>query len=153
MTSPERTPGAYSRAHAAEIHGRWVAYFSEARAALGAGASLDQLVARAASRWARAEPPELSFVPDAMRATVRESEHDTTDDTFLDRIVGGQVTALRRREDGAVVFLKPERAAAMTTDERARYEPYDPLLARALRRRALEVDIERLAEAEEGEGE
>jgi hypothetical protein len=136
----------YTAATARDLYARWTAYLDEARAALPADATADAIVAHAAAAWRAHEAPELGFVPDELRAVLRERRHDTTGAEFLDRIVRGEATALRRRADGAVVYLPGDLAGALTDAERAAYEPYDPMLARALRRHALEGEIEAAAE-------
>jgi hypothetical protein len=129
----------FSAADAAELHHRWSDYMDQARAELGADAEPERLVTHAAAQWRAEQPPELSFVPEEMRAILIEGRHETAEDDFLGRVDRGEISALRRRSDGAVVYLRPERLAALSAEERAGYDAYDPMLARAIRHRALET--------------
>lgn len=133
-------------AHALDIFERWTRDVRDARETLGPDADVAAIVAHAAARWSREEPRELAFVPDEMRAILDESERDSTGADFLERIVRGEVVALRRRSDGTVVYLPPDELAAMPATERDAYDPYDPMLARALRQHALEGEVEALYE-------
>jgi len=139
---PSAAPAGVAAAHAPSIYERWARCVHEARVALGAGADREALLAHASARWREQEAPELAFVPDELRAIAREQRHDTGADTFLDRIARGEAAALRRKADGAIVYLPSDLIDAMTPAERATYDAYDPMLARALRRHALEGELE-----------
>jgi hypothetical protein len=105
---------------------------------LGVDAPFERIVARVASDWAIYEPPELAFVPAEVAAAARERRHESIETTLLDRVERGQLTAIRRIEDGEIVYLPSELVAVMDAAERAAFEPYGPMLARALRRHAIE---------------
>jgi hypothetical protein len=136
-------------ARARDVYERWTRDLRDARASLPADADHEMIVAAAAARWRDREPPELAWVPGELRRILREERHDNTGADFLDRVIRGDATALRRA-DGAIVYLPPDLVAAMTDAERAAYEPYDPLLARALHAHALSGEIE-AADAERAE--
>jgi hypothetical protein len=127
--------------HARDVFERWGRYVAQAREEQGERTSLQHLLARASSLWVQHEPPELAFVPDAIQDLMHEGRHNTTEEAFLERIERGELVALRRRSDGAVTYRSPGEVEAMTPTERMRYQPYDPLLARALREYALESDL------------
>lgn len=124
---------------AAELFRRWTNYVEEARAELGADAPFERIVDHVATEWARREPPELAFVPDEVVAEARERRHESAESNLLARVERGELVALRRTSDGEVVYLTPARVESMTAAERAHYEPYDPVLARALRRHAMDA--------------
>jgi hypothetical protein len=140
--SPQPDAERFAPSEPGRLHERWVAYVDRARRDLGGHATSEQILRHAASLWLDEQPPELAFVPETIRDALKEQRHETSEDDFLDRVEQGKVTALRRREDGAVVYLRPERLASMTDEERALFDPYDPVLARALRRHAIEAALE-----------
>lgn len=138
MTESEVSRDPNITVHAAELFERWSGYLDSARAELGADVPFERLIARVASDWAAHEPAELAFVPDEVVAAAHEWRHESTGTTLLDRVERGELVSVRRVSDGEVVYLSPERIAAMSDGERSEYESYDPLLARALRRHAIE---------------
>ena len=139
MASPEPQVAFAATARAGQIFQRWIDYVDAARAALGPGASFERILHRVATDWARHEPPELAFVPDEVIAAARELRHESAETALLERVERGELRAFRRTSDGEVVYLTPARANAMTEAERAAFEAYDPVLARALRRHAIDA--------------
>jgi hypothetical protein len=101
-------------------------------------APFERIVARVASDWTIYEPRELAFVPAEVAAAARERRHESIETTLLDRVERGQLTAIHRIEDGEIVYLPSELIAVMDAAERAAFESYGPMLARALRRHAIE---------------
>jgi hypothetical protein len=123
---------------ARSIYERWQNYLTEARSALGSDAHLERVLHRAIARWREHEAPELAFVAEELSAERRETRHETLEDELLEGVARGDLVAVRRRSDGEVHYLAREDYELLNERELARLDPYDPLLARAIRRRALE---------------
>lgn len=139
VANSERSPASAAPLHAGELFQRWIDYVDAARAELGADASFERIVDHVATAWARHEPPELAFVPDEVVAAARDRRHESAETALLGRVERGELRAFRRISDGEVIYLTPGRAAAMSDEEHAAFDPYDPVLARALRRHAIDA--------------
>ncbi len=120
------------------LHERWRRYIGEARDALGADAPTERLIHRAIASWREREPPEVAFVAEQLDAELRETKHETAEDTLIDRVERGDLVGLRRTADGTVVYLEPKAYGELSARQRDEFEAYDPLIARAIRRQALE---------------
>jgi hypothetical protein len=123
---------------ARSIYERWQGYLSDARSALPSGTPLDRILHQAIARWRAHEPPELAFVAEELSAERRETRHETAEDELLERVERAELVALRDRRSGEVRYFEPEEYERLSVAVRARYDLYDPLLARAIRRHAIE---------------
>jgi hypothetical protein len=126
---------------ARSIFERWQRYLQDARRALPPDADVDRIIHGAIARWREHEPPELAFVPDELAAERRETLHETAEDTLIERVERGELVALRHTSDGEVIYLEPGGYAELGADRRGQYTAYDPLLARAIRRHAIETSL------------
>lgn len=133
-TMPDSTGGL-------SLYERWRVYLDEARAHLGADAPTERLIHRAIATWREREPSELGFVAEQLYAELREAEHETTEDALLDRVERGDLVGLRSVADGTVVYLDPRAYRQLTPSQRDDFESYDPLIARAIRRHAMEQGL------------
>jgi hypothetical protein len=135
----DQTNAPHEAAHS--IYERWQEYLREARTALPADTSIDRILHRAIARWREHEPPELAFVPEELSAERIETRHETAEDRLLERVERGELVALRRTSDGEAVYLDPGEFERLGPAERSQYTAYDPLLARAIRRHAMEAAL------------
>ncbi|MDA0815273.1 MAG: hypothetical protein O2924_01695 [Chloroflexi bacterium] len=126
---------------ARSIYERWIQYVEEARGGLPNDASLTEIIKQAIVLWRQREPPELAFVADELSDERRETQHETAEDELFERVARGEIIAVRPL-DGEARYLTPEEYGGLTIAERAKLLPYDPLLARAIRRHALDEIVE-----------
>lgn len=126
---------------ARSIYERWIGYVREARAGLANDASLTEILQHAIVLWREHEPPELAFVAEELTDERRETRHETAEDELFERVERGEIVAVRPL-GGEARYLTREEYAGLTTAEQAELLPYDPLLARAIRRHALDEIID-----------
>lgn len=126
---------------ARSMYERWDGYLQQARSTLPAGAAVDRVLHRAIALWREHEPPELAFVAEELTAERRETRHETTEDRFIEQVERGELIALQRLSDGSIRYLGPVDYERLSEAERAAYTAYDPLLARAIRRHAIEQTL------------
>jgi len=126
---------------ARSIYERWIGYVQEARGGLADDAPLTEILQQAIVLWQEHEPPELAFVAEELTDERRETRHETTEDELFERVERGELLAVRPL-GGEARYLTPEEHAGLTAAERAELLPYDPLLARAIRRHALDEIVD-----------
>lgn len=126
---------------ARSIYERWNEYVLKARAGLPTDAPLTTIIQQAIELWKEHEPPELAFVAEELTEERRETQHETAEDELFERVERGELIAVRPL-GGEARYLTPEEHAGLSIAERAELLPYDPLLARAIRRHALDEIVE-----------
>ncbi|MFA7249489.1 MAG: hypothetical protein WC273_07620 [Dehalococcoidia bacterium] len=149
--SPSAVPGVPIGVEAiatrATLHARWQTYLREARTHLGSAAPFREVARSAALHWQREEAPELTGIGEELLTILRAGRHESVEAEFLRRAESGEILGMRRHGSEQVRYFAPEHIDRLTRQEREQYEPYDPLLARAMRAAALPAG-EEMTEAE-----